>query len=244
MKWLLLLLLLAVSASAYTISDYPNFFVQNGRFNAIYVIGEEAPALDVVSATAISTALAKYPDVTTEVGTSRLDIEISDITKKNAIVVGSPCENRAAYALEGNPDPCFRNLGGSSGYIKLFENNGKVQLLITGLTAQDRHAAAKFLAERSLTNIKLTTYVIPTNTGSTPSFYEQKNKIPKKTSDTTIIETPIPQITAQNITPSVEKKEIAPVPDKKSGTYEPLRELPKPQGFWSRLWSWFKGLFS
>lgn len=240
MKWLIMLILFAGSVSAYTISDYPYFFVQNGRFNAIYVIGEESSALDVVSATAISTALAKYPNVTTEIGTSRLDIEISDITKKNAIVVGSPCENRAAYALEGSPEPCYKNLGGSAGYIKLFENDGKVQLLITGLTAKDRHAAAKFLAEKNIANIKLSTYVIPTSTGSTPQFFEQNRKTEK---------TPEPNITSsesQAVLPSPEATiaPVAQVQEKKIGEYEPLKELPKKRGFWARLWSWIKGLFT
>jgi len=239
MKWFILLILLAGSVSAYTISDYPSFFVQNGRFNAIYVIGEESSALDVVSATAISTALAKYPNVTTEIGTSRLDIEITDITKKNAIVVGSPCENRAAYALEGNPEPCYKNLGGSAGYIKLFENDGKVQLLITGLTAQDRHAAAKFLAEKNIVNIKLSTYVIPTSTGSTPQFFVQ-NKKSEKTPE------PAVAVTSQSETAVLPAQTpIAPqVQEKKTGEYEPLKELPKKKGFWARLWAWIKGLFT
>ncbi|HLF54481.1 MAG TPA: hypothetical protein VI612_02065 [Candidatus Nanoarchaeia archaeon] len=239
MKWWLLLLLIT-TASAYTISDYPTFFVENGKFQAIYVVGEESPSLDVVSATVISTALAKYPNVTTDIGTARLDIEIADITKKDAIVIGSPCENKAAAQLEGNPEPCYKDLGGSAGYIKLFEKGGNVQLLITGFTAEDRHAAAKFLAERA-TNIHLSSYIIPTNTGSTPPFFEQKNKTAQNTT------------TAQNAT--IETKET-PVENtqleakaeltvtKQVGEYEPLRELPKKKGFFERFWNWLTSFFT
>ncbi len=238
MKWWLFLLAIT-TASAYTISDYPAFFVENGKFQAIYVVGEESPSLDVVSATVISTALAKYPNVTTDIGTARLDIEIADITKKDAIVIGSPCENKAAAQLEGSPEPCYKDLGGSAGYIKLFENGGNVQLLITGLTAEDRHAAAKFLAEKPA-NIHLSSYIIPTNTGSTPPFFEQKNKTQNAAVNNTANET----AEAPKIVENTQLEAKAELTVKKIGDYEPLRELPKKKGFFARLWNWLTSLFT
>ncbi len=237
--WLLLLLIPTVSA--YTIADWPSFYVSNGKFNAIYVVGEESSALDVVSATIISSSLAKFENVTTEVGTSKLDSEISDVTIKNAIVIGSPCDNTAAAQLMGNPVPCYKNLGGSVGYIKLFEKNGKVQLLITGLKDKDRNAAAKFVANANLKSINFTEYVINSNSGSTPAFFDRKllNKTINQTPE------PMPAVSATPEPANVSEKVVvkaSPIP----GAYEPLETVPKVEkkGFWARLWAWLKSIFT
>lgn len=243
MRYLIIALLLAGMASAYTISDYPHFFVKDDTFDAIYVVGEESPALDVVSATMISTALARY-NVTTEVGTSYVDSDIANITRKNAIVVGSPCENRAAAVLEGDPRPCYDGLGGSVGYIKLFEQNGRVQVLITGLTEEDRHAAAKYFAQKELSNIEKTTYMVPSKSGSTPPFFVQKdaknktvNKTPEKAPVVEQEEEPVPSIPEETAEPE-QKKEPA--------EYEPLDEIPEKEekGFFAAIWAWIAGLFT
>lgn len=244
MKKFLLLLLLVPLVSAYTISDWPSFFVKDNKFSALYVVAEESPALDVVSATVISTSLARYENVTTEIGTSKLDTEIADISAKDAIVIGSPCENRAAYQLMGGPEPCYKDLAGSVGYIKLFEKNGKVQLLVTGISEKDRNAAAKFLANSNLKIITSKEFVVNSNSGSIPMYYEKKNQ--------TINVSVSKNVTVSNV--SVPKNAAVPEPVNISknvsnvskpviGPYEPL-EMPEPKGFWSRLWSWFISLFT
>ena len=244
--WLLLLILIPV-VSAVTISDWPSFFVKDGKFSALYVIGEESPALDVVSATIISSSLARFENVTTEVGTSKLDTEIADVSSRNAIVVGSPCDNRAAYQLMGGPEPCYKDLAGSVGYIKLFENNGKVQLLVTGLSEKDRNAAAKFLANSNLKIVNSKEFVVNSNSGSVPRYYEKKNQsvvnqsVNKTVSNVSYVPknvtVPAP-VNVSNTVSNVSK------PKQTMGPYEPLEELPKPKGFWAGLWSWFAGLFS
>jgi len=241
---LVIVIIAVVSVQAYTLADYPKFFVEGDRFRAIYVIGEEAPALDVVSATVLSTALVKYPNVTTEIGTSRIDTEIADIRTKNAIVIGSPCENRAAAQLEGNPQPCNKNLGGGAGYIKLFEQNGRVQLLITGLSAEDRHQAARFLAERSLSRLNVSSYIISTSTNSTPQFFT-RNSTNQAKNNTTTRAAILPQVNTSVVLaqPSTPVVEAAPPPPVVIGEYEPLRELPAKKGFFSRLWAWLKNVF-
>jgi len=249
-KWLIVLLLIIPLVSASTISDWPKFFVHSGKFQAKYVIGDEAPALDVVSATVISTSLAKFQNVTTEVGTSTLDSEISNISIHDAIVIGSPCENKAAFELMGSPEPCYKDLGGSVGYIKLYQRSGKTQLLITGLDAKDRNSAAKYLAQKDLSGIKSSEYVVPSNSGSVPSFFVHKEKSGTKnvTVNTTyedknvtyISQTLVPNIqqnmTAQNVT----SKKVA------LGSYVPLSVIPKIQkkGWWARFWDWLTSLFT
>ncbi len=242
--WWLALLLAINIASAVTIADWPQFFVKSGKFNAKYVVGEEAPALDVVSATIISTSLAKFENVTTDVGTSTLDSEITNVSMFNAIVIGSPCENKAAFQLMGSPEPCYKNLGGSVGYIKLYENNGRVQVLITGLDEKDRSAAAKYLANKDLSGIQVAEYLVPSGSGSVPSFFEQKMRAKKAEKNITaniteqenVTYTPIPQPIV-NATPI--PKKTAP------GPYEPLEEIPKVEkGWWASFWGWLKGLLT
>lgn len=246
MRFLILALLLVTAVSAYSISDYPSFFAKDNTFNAIYVVGEEAPALDVVSATAISSGLAKY-NLTTEVGTSHIDREVLNITRKNAIVVGSPCENTAAAMLEGNPKPCYKGLGGSVGYIKLFEHGSKVQVLITGLTEEDRHAAAKYLANKELSGIKTKEYMVQSYSGSSPAFFKQKQSnatvknasdVPEEeTTDGTVKE--IPEIPPEPPKPRIQEREV--------GEYEPIEEIEVKEyggSVWSRFWDWLKSLFS
>ena len=138
---LALFLITIMTASAVELSDYPDFFIKNGSFNGIIVIGANAPGEDVVSAIDIATA---FP---VPVGASRLDSEINDITDYNAIVVGSPCVNSAAAELEGEKgSKCSKSLEEGKGYIKLFEHGNRVQILVTGLESTDRRAAARVLA--------------------------------------------------------------------------------------------------
>ncbi len=243
--WLLLLLLLSASASAYSISDWPKFFVKDNKFSAQYVVGDEAPALDVVSATVISTSLAKFENVTVEVGTSTLDSEIVDITSRNAIVIGSPCTMIAASKLMGDPNPCYKDLGGSVGYIKLYENNGKVQLLITGLDEKDRSAAAKYLANRNLKDIATNEYIVPSNSGSLPTFIEQRLKAKNVTKNVTVSNFTVPSDITEppqvNVSlPKVEPKKV------EIDKYEPLTEIPKAEekGWWASFWDWLMSLFT
>lgn len=235
MKKLLLFLLCAMTVSAYSISDFPYFFAPNGTFNALYVVGEETDALDVVSATLISTSLARF-SVNTTIGTSRIDSEIGNITTRNAIVIGSPCENTAAAQLEGFPNPCFAKYGGSVGYIKLFEQNGRVQLLITGLTPEDRHAAAKFFAQTNVSLMKTKEYVLSTNTKSVPPFFQQPNITISAPSNVTVSQ-PVNATVQQNTTQV--KKEPP-----KVAKYESLKEMPKKKGVWARFWNWLTSIFT
>jgi len=229
----LIFLVLCFAAQAATLSDYPYLFVNQGKFDAIYVVGEEAPSLDVVSATAISTALARYPNITVTIGTSRLDSEVPNIEYRNAIVIGSPCENKAAAILEGNPTPCYANLSSGIGYIKLYQKNNRTQLLITGLNEEDRHAAAKFLATAALHNILATEFQVASGSGSViPTALTFKNK--SSTNETELV----------NLIPSnVTKPAAKPKSPEKIGKYEPLSSLPERKGFFARFWAWLISFF-
>jgi len=219
------------AVSAASISDWPGFFVNNGVFSAMYVVGEEAPSLDVISATLISSSLSIHENLTTDVGTSKLDSEIADITRVNAIVIGSPCENTAAAQLLGNPSPCDSGLNGSTGYIQVFEANNKVQLLITGLDKEDRKAAALYLSASDLSSINTDKYEISSGSGSNATTVQANQTQVTQTNQTKT------NITKTNITAEpIEPEIIEPV--------EVEIEKEEPKGFFPRLWAWFKSLFT
>lgn len=250
MKWILAILLLMPSVLAISISDWPMMFVTDGKFSAKYVVGDEANALDVVSATVVSTSLARYENVTTEVGTSKIDSEISDITMYNAVVIGTPCEMKTASQLMGNPEPCYKDLAGGIGYIKVYEKNGRKQLLITGLNEKDRNAAAKYLAEKDLKRLNLAEYLVQSNSGSMPQLYE-KLKInttnTTKTNQTILNHTTKTVITPKKITNQTQITNITKnvTIEKKTTEYKPIKEMPaQERGFFGRIWHWFKSLFS
>jgi hypothetical protein len=83
------------------------------------------------------------------VGAVKLASEVSNIKAVNAVVVGGPCANTAAAALMGNPANCAEGFEEGHAKIKLFENNGKVQLLVAGYAAADTRRAAVVLADYS-----------------------------------------------------------------------------------------------
>jgi len=246
MKWLLIILFIVPSIFAVSISDWPDMFITDNKFYAKYVVGDEAPALDVVSATVISTSLARYENVTTEVGTSTIDSEISNISLFNSIVIGSPCELKSAYLLLGNPEPCYKDLAGGIGYIMVFEKNGRKQLLITGLDEKDRNAAAKFLAEKSVDDIDAKTYLVQSHSGSVPPLFN-KNITGNTTYSDKIENSHQQEIesiikNATNIVNTV-KKNIT-VNKNVSKEYQPIKEISKKKkGFFGRIWAWLSSLF-
>jgi hypothetical protein len=166
LAFLFFFILFSLNTFALDISDYPFMFIRGDVFDPVYVIGEESPSEDVIIATVFSTAISKYPEYSVEVGTAVLDSEVDDVKKLNAIVIGNPCINSAAAELEGNPSFCYEGLEGGKAYAKLFFNNGKWQLLITGVSSEDRMKMAEFLTENHLGNIKSKTFSINTGTGS------------------------------------------------------------------------------
>ncbi len=89
-----------------------------------------------------------------KVGAAKLASEVADVTAFNAIVVGGPCANAAAAALLGNPADCTAGFAPGKAVIKLFENRGKVAVLVAGYDALDTRRAARVLANHQDFNLK------------------------------------------------------------------------------------------
>ncbi len=122
------------------LSNYPELFVKNGKLNVFFVVGGKAPAMDNLAMTDIAVGFdeAGYEVV----NVAKLDSEVSNPLNTNLIVVGKPSENTVANLLFGGASNSLKQ---GEGMIKLFENNGYVQMLVTGHSAEDTRKAAKVL---------------------------------------------------------------------------------------------------
>ena len=87
------------------------------------------------------------------VGLAILDSELSspeDVKDDNYIVVGGPCANAAAAALMGaTPETCEEGFQAGEALIKLYESDGKYQLLVAGYNGEDTLLATKVLGAYS-----------------------------------------------------------------------------------------------
>ena len=122
------------------LSNYPDLFVKNSKLNFFLVVGTNSPSSDnlALSDIAVSFEKAGYKFK----NAAKLDSEVSNPLNTNLIVFGKASDNTISDLLVGSVNNL---LSPGEGMIKLFENNGKVQLLITGLTPDDTRKAAKVL---------------------------------------------------------------------------------------------------
>ncbi|MBI4148269.1 hypothetical protein HY490_03175 [Candidatus Woesearchaeota archaeon] len=132
---LMVLLALPVLSS---ISDYPNFF-RSGE--PVIVVGDNAPASDVVAAINIAQAMVNLGVISTPDRT-RLASEIGDIAQLNAVVIGSPCHNPVTDQLLGHPVPCDEAIPEGKGLVKLVQfSSGKSALIVAARSEQTRELA-------------------------------------------------------------------------------------------------------
>ena len=224
------------------LSNYPDLFVKNSKLNFFLVVGTNSPSSDnlALSDIAVSFEKAGYKFK----NAAKLDSEVSNPLNTNLIVFGKASDNTISDLLVGSVNNL---LSPGEGMIKLFENNGKVQLLITGLTAEDRYQAAKFLAEKSL-QLKVKEYIVPTSTNSTPVFFARNvtNQSNETKQTEKVVEPPkvVQQVGPPAPVTSPPQTEVKEEPKPvQIGEYEPLSEMPEKKGIFARLWGWIKSLF-
>lgn len=111
--------------------------------DAIFVVGANAPAMDVASSVQISSMLIYKSGKTFE---SKLDSQITEADySHNLIIIGNPCDNTVVKAVFGI-ECGGMNLNGNQAIIKLADSRGKAALLVSGKTPSGTSEAAKRVA--------------------------------------------------------------------------------------------------
>ena len=114
-------------------------------FAAVYVTSGVTKA---TSSEAGSGEITTQEIVKIDVGASVLASEVAgEETKHNLILVGGPCANAAAAVIMGNPENCVAGFEAGKAKVKLYENSGKVAMLVAGATALDTRGASQFVAQ-------------------------------------------------------------------------------------------------
>lgn len=152
----------------YTLADYPNMFIEDNSFNAFLVVGNEAPAKDVIVVSDIAVSL-QYAGISVE--TTKLVSEIDDIRKQNLILIGTPCNNELiANVMDIESPECVDDYsyGGfdeNEGIIALYEKYEHIYLVISGYLPSDTREAGVLVANYGDYNLEDNLMKINTTVG-------------------------------------------------------------------------------
>lgn len=136
----------------YDLSQYPSFFIQNGKFNGILALSDKADAEEVISISDIAVSLqfaSESPSPTIErldIGATKLASEVSNIKSVNSILVGTACNNPLISEILNNPKDCQTGLQVGVGRIDLYEIDEWVHIIVSGGTPANIRSAATVLA--------------------------------------------------------------------------------------------------
>jgi hypothetical protein len=123
------------------LSDYPGFF--KGK-NVVIVVGAKAPASDVTAGIDVANGLGSYTIET------KLDSEISNLDGRNAIVIGTPCDNRFSAELIPYERDCLEYIEEGTAVIRIFSTgSGSYAVLVAGNPVSETRQAAGYLREDS-----------------------------------------------------------------------------------------------
>ncbi len=163
------------------IEDYPGRFSPDGAvaLDFVMVVGETAPASDVVAAVDIAAYLLGQGYT---IGPAKLDTELQqwEYFYTNIISVGHPSDNDCTEALNDG------SIGLTPGFtcgIKAYNYNGYAQIIVTGETQDEVRRAANVLCDPTSFDLAYDCVTVD-GTGPTPSttaefigFPEAKNLV-------------------------------------------------------------------
>src|SRR3989344_7566404 len=141
---LIIVILMSFSSAMAAEYDYPDIFIKNGKLDAVIVVGNQAPASDVIAQSNLMQYFSGYGVSTA--GSAKLSSEISTIDQ-NMILIGSACNNPLSAQVLGNPQPCNKGIQPGKPLIKLFKNSIYFHLVVAGYTEKDTRDAVNSLAD-------------------------------------------------------------------------------------------------
>lgn len=140
------------------LSEYPQLFVDGSKLNAMLVVGDQAPADDVIASVDITVSFQKL-GATPSLSASALASEIGDYNR-NIISVGRPCDNAVtAQILRSNgisdyDSDCSYGLKPGQAIVYLFDYNGFAHMLVFGYSKVETRQAARALSMQKMKGMK------------------------------------------------------------------------------------------
>lgn len=137
------------------LSNYPDLFFEKDVVNAVMVVGDNAPADDVIAATDITVSFEGK-----QTKPAALASEIRDYNR-NIISVGRPCDNAVtAQILRSNgisdyDSDCSYGLKPGQAIVYLFEENGFAHMLVFGYSKVETRQAARALSTQRMSGRKM-----------------------------------------------------------------------------------------
>ena len=123
------------------LKDYPGIF--EGK-NVVIVVGAKASASDVTAGVDVANGLGSYTIDTV------LDNEISSLDDRNAIVIGTPCDNEFSAELLPYERDCMEYIEEGTAVIRIFKTgSNSYAVLVAGNPISKTREAASYLREDS-----------------------------------------------------------------------------------------------
>ena len=156
------------------LSNFPEMFIENGNFNAVIVVGDKAPASDVVAQSNLAQFFVQYTDKLL-IGSAKLSSEI-DTLDQNIISIGSACHNNISWEIMVQPKQCDRWLEPGKAFIILYDYRGYVHMVIAGYSDKGTRDAVDYLTRQKKGSLSGSSILIDIDE---PKLYinESKEKI-------------------------------------------------------------------
>ena len=123
-----------------TLRDFPYMMAEGGIFNGYLVVGDYAPASDVIASTDIVLGITKDAQLQLAVDNTSLASEITNLDK-HAVLIGRDYDNPLIQTGE------VPTLNPGEGYLGLESQNGLYRLIVSGYDSLDIRKAGRVLNE-------------------------------------------------------------------------------------------------
>ena len=134
------------------LSNFPDMFIKNGVFDGVIVVGDKAPASDVIAQSNLVQFFVSYTGKSL-VGSTKLASEIKSLNQ-NIISIGSACHNNASWEIMVQPKQCDRWLEPGKAMILSYGYKDYVYIVIAGYSNKGTRDAVDFLINYDKNNLK------------------------------------------------------------------------------------------
>jgi len=143
---LIILVLFALSVSAYDLSKIEEDFVSDNQITAYVIVGDQGSSSDVLAQLDIINYLTNFTNQPAT-GVGKLVSDITDIYEKDIISIGNPCINDITKDIMDYEGDCVF----TEGLTKFYNKNDKTQLIIYTVSDASIRDAANSITNKEFT---------------------------------------------------------------------------------------------